>query len=226
MEVTGTGYDSKGIFQDSNGQVNPSADPSLALLLRIGMLCNDAKVERTGEQETILGDPTEAALLVVAEKAGMNQKDLALEYPRLSEVPFDSTSKWMVTVHRTLQGSLLAYVKGAPGAVLEASTSQWRASAAVPFTSKDRQHWNGLNEELAGRALRVLALAYRELPPDFSEDDVTQQWIFVGLVGMSDPLREEAKAAIATCREAGIRTVMITGDQPSTASELARQLGN
>ena len=225
VEVTGTGYAPIGKFQDGDKPVDPRADEHLALALRIGMLCNDAKVERADGDDTVLGDPTEAALIVAAEKAGMNPADLAAEFPRLSEVPFDSTSKRMVTVHRGSQGPTLAFVKGAPATMLAASSSQFRATGVTPLTDDDRRRWKATNEELADAALRVLGLAYRELPEGYTEADFDRELTFVGLVGMSDPLRDEAKAAIATCREAGIRTVMITGDQQLTAAEIARQLG-
>lgn len=225
IEVTGTGYAPIGKFQDGDKPVDPRADEHLALALRIGMVCNDAKVERTDGDDTVLGDPTEAALIVAAEKAGMNPAALASDFPRLSEVPFDSTSKRMVTVHRGSQGPTLAFVKGAPGTMIASSSSQFRAAGVTPLTDVDRQHWKATNEELADAALRVLGLAYRELPEGYTEADFDRELTFVGFVGMSDPLRDEAKAAIATCREAGIRTVMITGDQQKTAAEIARQLG-
>jgi Ca2+-transporting ATPase len=189
------------------------------------MLCNDAKVERTDGRETVLGDPTEAALIVAAEKAGMHHAALVADFPRLNEVPFETASKRMVTVHRTAQGRLLAFLKGSPGTLLAASGSQVCATGVTALTPEDRRRWEKTNHDLAGGALRVLGLAYRELPEGYNEGDFTKELTFVGLVGMSDPLRDEAKAAIATCREAGVRTVMITGDQQPTAAEIARQLG-
>jgi len=225
IEVTGTGYEPKGTFQIGDKPVDPSADENLTLALRISTLCNDAKVERADGRDTVLGDPTEAALVIAAEKAGMHRDALSTEFPRLSEVPFDSTSKRMVTVHRTPQGRTIAYIKGAPATLLEASNTQVRATGVAPLTPDDRRVWEEANEGLASTALRVLAIAYRELPDGYNESDFSKDLTFVGLVGMSDPLREEAKAAIATCRTAGIRTVMITGDQQPTAVEIARQLG-
>ncbi|MFN0053772.1 MAG: cation-translocating P-type ATPase [Planctomycetales bacterium] len=225
VEVTGAGYEPVGTFQDGGKPVDPRTDEHLTLALRIGMLCNDAKVERTDGRETVLGDPTEAALIVVAEKAGMNQTALAPDFPRLSAVPFDSASKRMVTVHRTPQGQTVAFVKGSPAALIAASSAQLRVAGVTPLTPEDRRRWDESNQELAGAAMRVLGLAYRELPEGYNEADFARELIFIGLVGMSDPLRDEAKAAIATCRAAGIRTVMITGDQQPTAAEIARQLG-
>ncbi len=225
IDVTGTGYKPIGQFRDGDKSVDPDGDEQLTLALRIGMLCNDAKVDRTDGHETVLGDPTEAALIVVAEKAGLNQASLAADFPRLSEVPFDSTSKRMVTVHRGPEGPAMAFVKGAPATMIAAASSQMRSTEVTPFTADDRRRWEETNEILAGTALRVLGLAWRELPEIYSDADFERELIFVGLVGMTDPLRDEAKAAITTCREAGIRTVMITGDQQITAAEIARQLG-
>ena len=225
IDVTGTGYEPKGTFQIGETPIDPHSDESLTLALRIGTLCNDAKVEGTDGHKTILGDPTEAALVVAAEKAGMYQDALSTEFPRVGEVPFDSTSKRMVTVHRTLQGRMIAYVKGSPDTLLEASIAQVRTTGVTSITPVDRRGWEEANQRLAGTALRVLGMAYRDLPEGYVEDDFSKELTFVGLVGMTDPLREEAKAAIAVCRQAGIRTVMITGDQQPTAVEIARQLG-
>ncbi len=129
-----------------------------------------------------------------------------------------------VTVHETLNGRTFAYVKGSPAALLAASSNQLAAAGVSPMTPGDRQRFVERNQELASVSLRVLALAYKELPGSYDEGALGHDLTFVGLVGMEDPLRDEAKAAIATCREAGIRTVMITGDQLATAGEIARQL--
>jgi Ca2+-transporting ATPase len=153
------------------------------------------------------------------------QAALHRDYPRTGEVPFSSETKRMVTVHRTPQGTAVAYVKGAPGVLLEASRRQFTASGEQPLASEDRERFLSVNRELAGRALRVLALAYRDLPGGWDPGALAHDLVFVGLVGMIDPLRDEAEPAIGACRQAGIRTVMITGDQPATAAEIGRQLG-
>ncbi|HZM33294.1 MAG TPA: HAD-IC family P-type ATPase [Burkholderiales bacterium] len=217
VEVTGAGYAPQGEFRVRGQRIDPGDDEALRLALRIGVLCNDARIDRSGGI-AVLGDPTEAALIVAAEKAGLERAVLEREYPRISETPFDSESKRMVTVHRMPDGKVVQYLKGSPGTLLEASESQVEGSGAAPLTPALRQRWKDANRELAGNALRVLGLAYRELPERGG-------LIFVGLVGMIDPLRDEARATVATCRQAGIRTVMITGDQPPTAAEIARQLG-
>jgi P-type Ca2+ transporter type 2C len=227
IDVTGVGYSPIGAFQENGRTIDASADELLTLALRIGVLCNDAKVAHTDDKDAVLGDPTEAALIVAAQKAGFQEDVLKAEFPRIREQPFDSVTKRMVTVHRMPQGRRIMCVKGSPATLLAASTSHVRESGVTPLTSDDRARWEARNQDLAGAALRVLALAYRELPEAQSENDLdaTSQLVFVGLVGMTDPLRDEVKAAIATCREAGIRSVMITGDQRITAAEIARQLG-
>jgi Ca2+-transporting ATPase len=229
VEVTGTGYAAKGEFTLDGHKVDLAADSAeakaLGLALRIGALCNDAKLERKGDATNVLGDPTEAALIVAAEKAGLDLAALEREYPRVSEIPFNSETKRMVTVHGAPGGKSVAYVKGSPAAVMAASVAVLGAGGVTPMSERARAQGQATNDALAASALRVLGLAYRELPAQHSEEDLTRELTLVGFVGMIDPLREEAKATIATCREAGIRTVMITGDQQTTAAEIALQLG-
>jgi P-type Ca2+ transporter type 2C len=233
IEVTGTGYAAHGELrvdgepiQLPNAPDAPDApDAPLRLALRIGALCNDAKIDRTGDRAAVLGDPTEAALIVVAEKAGLDRAALERTYPRIGEVPFRSETKRMVTVHTTPEGTAVAYVKGSPAAVLEASVAVLGSSGTTPMSEQARAQQRALNEALAASALRVLALAYRELPAQHREEDLTRELVFVGLVGMIDPLRDEARGTIDVCRAAGIRAIMITGDQQATAAEIARQLG-
>ena len=222
VDVTGTGYDAKGAFQVDGRDIDPAP---LALALRIGALCNDAKLDRSGDAVAILGDPTEAALIVAAEKAGLDERALHAAYPRLRELPFSSETRMMVTVHTTPGGGTVAYVKGAPGAVLAASVAVLRADGEAPMTEVEKAQARATNEALAAGALRVLGLAWRELPDGFIEADLTRSLTFVGFVGMIDPLRDEVKATIARCHGAGIRVVMITGDQQATAAEIGRQIG-
>lgn len=231
FDVTGTGYARQGEFQTQGQRIEfastPDAADPLVLAMRIGALCNDAKINRIGDQTTVLGDPTEAALIVAAEKAGLERDALERDYPRVREIPFNSETKRMITVHRTPGGGAVAYAKGSPAAILAASGSVLEDRTLTPMTDAMRQQWKLVNDELAGRALRVLALAYKDLPAveGEPEDEVSRDLTFVGLVGMIDPLRDGVGDTIATCRAAGIRTVMITGDQQVTAAEIARQLG-
>jgi Ca2+-transporting ATPase len=226
VDVTGVGYSAVGDFRIEGQALDPRSEEILNLALRIGALCNDAKVAHADGKDTVLGDPTEAALIVVAEKRGLQGDELRIELPRIFEQPFDSTTKCMATVHRKSDGNRIMFVKGAPATLLAASASQVRKNAVTEMTADDRACWEVRSQELAGAALRVLALAYRDLPAGDNEGDAdaTEQLVFVGLVGMSDPVRAEVKTAIATCGDAGIRTIMITGDQPVTAEAIAREL--
>jgi Ca2+-transporting ATPase len=232
-DITGAGYTAEGTFRsEGHGALRGPelaggiADPSLLLALRIGALCNDARLDRATSSVTVLGDPTEAALIVVAEKAGLDRAQMERDFPRIEEVPFSSETKRMATVHATPGGGSVAHVKGSPAAVLAASTSALGPKGAVtPLVEADRARALATNDSLAASALRVLGLAYRDLPEPHTEEDLTRDLTFVGLVGMTDPLRDEARATIDTCHAAGIRTIMITGDQQATAAEIARQLG-
>lgn len=225
IEVTGTGYETVGEFRDGGKPVTTRSDAGLALALRVGALCSDASLDRSNGAVGVLGDPTEGALLVAAEKAGLDEEELNRQFPRVGEIPFSSESKRMITVHRTPEGTTVAFVKGAPNVLIDASTTEQVNDGTRPLTSEGRQQHEARSAELAGRALRVLALAFKEVPEAFREEDLADDLVFVGLVGMIDPLRKEATAAIETCRGAGIRAIMITGDQQATASEIARQLG-
>ncbi len=225
IEVSGTGYVPSGEFRAGGPAIGAGADAHLALALRVGALCNDATLDLRDGAASVLGDPTEGALLVAAAKAGMSKGGLERDAPRVGEVPFSSEAKRMTTVHRLPDGGTIAYVKGAPGPLADASDRLFTGAGVRPMTPEARRQVLADNEGLARRALRVLALAYKDLPEGYREEDLAGGLVFVGLVGMIDPLREEAKPAIETCRRAGIRTVMITGDQEVTAAEIGRQLG-
>jgi P-type Ca2+ transporter type 2C len=225
VEVTGSGYAPAGEFLVEGRHIDPAADETISLALRIGCLCNDAGVARSGGRTKVLGDPTEAALLVLAEKGGVDRAALARDHVRLRERPFDARARRMVTVHRAPGDVLLAFVKGAPGTVLAASRFLFSGEGVRPLTADDRLRIEAWNEELAGNALRVLALAYRVIPEGYEDEDLERDLVFVALAGMSDPLREEAVVAVERCREAGVRAIMLTGDQQATATEIARQLG-
>jgi Ca2+-transporting ATPase len=228
IEVTGTGYALNGEFRIDGRRVDTTrtdADDSLGLALRIGALCNDATIDISTGVAVVLGDPTEAALIVAAEKGGLQRSALELDYPRIAEQPFSSESQRMVTVHRKANGRAFACVKGAPSAVLSACASRLEPGGVSVLSDVARKEVLSANEDLASAALRVLGLAFRELPEVWADDDLTRELTWVGLVGMIDPLRDNASETIATCRQAGIRTIMITGDQLATAAEIARQLG-
>jgi Ca2+-transporting ATPase len=227
IQVTGAGYSPEGEFTHDGGRINPIKDSQLHLLLRIGTLCSNAIVRKSNGAYEILGDPTEGALVVAAQKAGLEQKSLDA-YPRVAELPFDPSRKRMSTIHDTPEGDTLAYVKGAPEVVLELCTHILTDKGVRKITDELRADILANNEALATQALRVLAMAYRKLPgtlSDITPEGVEKGLVFVGLMGMMDPPRSEVKDAIALCRRAGIIPIMITGDNQYTAVAIAQELG-
>ncbi|MEM2538504.1 MAG: cation-translocating P-type ATPase, partial [Candidatus Methanomethylicia archaeon] len=227
IEVTGVGYEPKGEFKIGNETLNPEGN--LKLLLQIGALCNNAKLRRNENNNSweIFGDPTEGALIVAAEKAGIKREELEKNYPRIGEIPFSSERKRMTTIHKTPEGEIHAYMKGAPEIVLGKCSKIIENGVEIPLTEEHRKKILKLNEEMASNALRVLAMAYRKLPPTIMEynENIESEMIFVGLEGMIDPPREEAIEANKLCQKAGIKTIMITGDHKLTAIAVAKEVG-
>jgi len=229
VEVTGVGYEPTGEFYQSNSIINPRNDQNLSLLLRIGPLCSNAQLDKNEKGSwSIIGDPTEGALIVTAAKAGFEEKELEKNFPRIAEVPFTSERKRMTTVHSTPDGEHVAYMKGAPEIVLERSSYILEEGEEKKLTKAKRKKILDTNEKFASDALRVLAMAYRKLPEtlgEFNEKTVEDGMVFVGLEGMIDPPREEATKANQTCQKAGIKAVMITGDHKLTAMAVAKEIG-
>ena len=205
--------------------VNPRDESDLIQVLTTAARCNSATVSPRGEGADswqVIGDPTEGALVVAALKAGIEAQDRA--QPVLHEIPFDSERKAMSVVVRGPAGTPVMHTKGAPEMILTKCTTELRKGHAEPLTEARRElimHWNS---EMASRALRVLALAYRDHSEPHGTEYDESNLTFAGLVGMIDPPREEAKEAVEKCRAAGIRPVMITGDHPATALAIAREL--
>jgi Ca2+-transporting ATPase len=176
----------------------------------------------------VIGDPTEGALIVAGAKAGLDRNMLEKSFPRIAEIPFTSERKTMSTVHTTPGGSKVAYTKGAPEVLLDRCSYLLREGKQEPLTPVIKTKLLRVNEEFAGDALRVLGMAYRVLPksvPEFGEGNVEKGLVFVGLQAMIDPPRTEAVEANRTCQQAGIRTVMITGDHGLTALAIAKEIG-
>jgi Ca2+-transporting ATPase len=226
FDVTGAGYEPKGEFLLDGTPVSPKDNPELELLLRASTL--NANAHYDGKR--VIGDTTEGALIVAAAKAGITKKEAEEKRPRVHEVPFTSERKRMTTVHETLKGTLIAYVKGAPEMIIERSTRILKDGKAKKATTEEKKELLAINENMAKDALRVLGIAYREELPktnieECDEDDLESNLVFLGLAGMIDPPRAEAKEANARCREAGIKTVMITGDHKLTAVAIAKELG-
>jgi P-type Ca2+ transporter type 2C len=221
LEVSGAGYEPRGEFSHKGARIERSAP--LEHLLRAAALASDAQISNTGSGGAwkVKGDPTEGALVVAAEKAGLRKPELDVQFPRVHEIPFSSETKRMTTVHTTPDGGV-AYAKGAPEIILESCVSQRTADGERRLDDASRAQILDAARQMASEALRVLAVATRtQATPQNAQQDMT----LLGLVGMIDPPRAEAKAAIKTCEDAGIRVVMITGDHPITAQAVARELG-
>jgi len=209
-------------FIEGDAVLDPLADPQLARLLTVGVLVNDASATHGPEGPAFQGDPTEVALLAAALDAGLDPAALGRGWPRRAEIPFDPALRLMATFHETPEGRV-SCVKGAPAAVLDASTQHETRAGRRPLTAETRHALLEANRTLARDGLRVLALAWR--PEGWPESAGIQGLTFLGFVGLEDPVRAGVREAIARCAEAGIRTIMLTGDQRSTAEAVGRQLG-
>ncbi len=211
VDVSGSGYSTKGGFSS-----NPK---DFEMLLKIGALNNDAKLD-SGK---IIGDPTEGCLIVSAEKAGLKKEVLEKENQRIDEIPFDSERKLMTTIHNTKQCKI-AFTKGAPDIVIEFCNKILIDGRVEMFTNLQKKEISRVEEEFANQALRVLGFAYKEITNE-DKKSIEKDMVFVGLQAMIDPPRAEVKDAIAKCKRAGIKVVMVTGDYKGTAQAIAKELG-
>jgi len=226
IHVTGTGYEPQGSFLKEGAPIVDNRD--VKFMFQVASLCNDARLDKEEGTWHVIGDPTEGALIVAASKLSISQEEIARQHPRIAELPFTSERKLMTTIHATPYGRKLACVKGAPEVVLEKSMYLWKGEAQLELNEELRREILEANERMAGKALRVLAVAYRELLGEtekFEEEITERDLTFVGLVGMIDPPREEAKQAVDLCEQAGVKVVMITGDHRLTATAIAQELG-
>jgi P-type Ca2+ transporter type 2C len=223
IRVGGSAASSRGDFLEGDRVVDPQTRPDLIRLLTVATLVNDASVEHRNGELDLHGDPTEAALLVAAIKAGLDPDGLARDWPRRREIPFSSASRLMTTFNATPDGGLVALVKGAPGVVVERSRYRQVGATRVELTDRDREQILETNRAMAGEGLRVLAVAWR--PEGGPEDEDLQGLTFLGLIALEDPIRPGVEEAIARCGQAGIRTIMLTGDQRATAEAVGRRLG-
>ena len=224
-QVTGAGYAPQGQFLKGDEPINPRDEVDLIQVLTTAARCNNATVSPRGDgidSWQVIGDPTEGALVVAALKAGIESHDR--EHQTLHEIPFDSERKAMSVVVRGPEGTAVMHTKGAPEMILAKCIAERRGGKVEPLTDDRRGQIMQWNSEMAGRALRVLALAYRDHSETQGNKYDESDLIFAGLVGMIDPPREEAKEAVQKCHAAGIRPVMITGDHPATALAIAREL--
>jgi Ca2+-transporting ATPase len=217
VEATGKGYKPEGSFLFENKKFDAK---EFRLLFEIGALCNNAKLVNQKNKWSIIGDPTEACLLVSARKAGLMEDKLNKDYARVKEIPFSSETKRMTTVHK-VNGKEIAYVKGAPDIILKHCSKIYDKGKVRALTLNDKKAILKANDSFTSDALRVLGFAYKPV----KGKDYEKGLIFVGLQGMIDPPRQEVKDSIKKCYEAGIRVVMITGDHKGTAVAVARELG-
>ena len=223
--VSGVGYAPDGAFVLRDKPIDIDAHPDLAELLRAGLLCNDAQLRHEHDKWLIDGDPTEAALVVAANKGGFDARLEAETRPRVDVIPFESEHRFMATLHHDHAGHGFVYLKGAPERVLDMCTLERYAATDRPLRRDD---WHARIDGIAAQGQRVLALAFRAVGAGQREvrfEDVEAGLTLLGLVGMMDPPREEAIRAIAACKAAGITVKMITGDHAATASAIAVQLG-
>ncbi len=220
FDVDGSGYAPEGRFLINGAEVKPT--PSLTALLRAGVLSSDAQLSKDEEGRwEIIGDPTEGALVVAAAKAGLDKAAIDKEGVRVSEIPFSSESKRMTTLCR-IGARQVAFSKGAAEVVIGSCSFYQQDGRVEPLTDEMRRGLTSSIQNMAKEALRVLAVAYK---PDADIKAAGEGMIFLGLVGMIDPPRAEAREAVRICEAAGIKPVMITGDHPLTAQAIARELG-
>ena len=236
LDVAGHRREVDRVDSDAFAATVRTGPDALRLALAAGVLCNDAQAHDEDGALVTVGDPTETALLEAAHRGGIDVMELRTAVPRRSEQPFDSDRKRMSTVHGPLDGRAgslaalpqdtpVAFVKGAVDGLLVHTTRVWDGTRAVEVTEEWERRIHEVNDELAAQGLRVLGVACRLLDDDDPRGDVEQELTLLGLVGMIDPPRVEVATAVATCRSAGIRPIMITGDHPITARAIARDLG-
>ncbi|MEW6494170.1 MAG: cation-transporting P-type ATPase [Cyanobacteriota bacterium] len=223
IEITGEGLEPEGEFKRDNQKINPSEDKLLQAALEVGVLCNNAALQPEGSNESrVVGDPMEVALLITGAKSGVQREALLEQMPEVREEAFDPDQKMMATIHQ-VNGQYRVAVKGAPESVLNACSRQLTASEEHQMSQDDREHWQERGNQLAAQGLRILALAQKTVT---SQDaDPYEELTFLGIVGLLDPPRQEVRPAIKECQEAGIRVVMVTGDQPVTARNIALAVG-
>ncbi len=229
INVSGSGYSPLGEFTVNKEKIEKDSFPNLETLISIGSLANDAEIEKIDDGYKLIGDPTEASLITLGNKANILKKDINKKYPRIEEIPFDSERKMMTTFHENFIGEkIVSFTKGAPDIIINKCSHINIDGKSLPFTDELISKTMEVNSKFSQSALRVLAFAYKEystLPKNIIQSEIENNMTFVGLVGMIDPARPEAKEAIEKCKKAGIKTMMITGDYKETAFAIAKELG-
>ncbi|MBN2453888.1 MAG: HAD-IC family P-type ATPase [Candidatus Omnitrophica bacterium] len=217
----------KKIYLPGNIYSMPSRDPALGEILRIGVLCNDAHLVPGKDSVTAVGDPTEGALLLAARASDIDKNAVQDEYPRIGEIPFHSQNKWMATLHDN-KGSRVIYIKGALEKIIDMSSHVKTTAGVAPITPKDKENFMRVHDEMAADAMRVIAIGYADYPfSDVKPEEAhfNGRLVLCGLFGMIDPPRQDVIKAVADCKKAGIRVVMITGDNVITAKAIGREIG-
>jgi len=227
VDITGEGFKPEGSFVSNGDKIKPKTNPALDLILKTGLLCNNSNIIQDPDiGPYITGDPTEGAILIAAVKSGLILEEVEKENPRVWEIPFDSRRKMMSTINKS-DSEIRVYAKGAPEIILDKSSRYYTGGSVEMLTEAYKESIREKVKGMAERALRVLAFAYKDIEEsgEFEQKDVESDLIFLGLMGMMDPPREEVPEAIELCRKAGIRPVMITGDHKDTAVAIAREVG-
>ncbi|MBC7119113.1 MAG: cation-transporting P-type ATPase [Methanobacteriaceae archaeon] len=230
IDVTGTGYEPKGEFIWNGKSLTHKDIREIKLLMRAASFCNDAKLippDDENREWRIIGDPTEAALLVAAKKIGFDRDKQMEKMPRITEIPFDPKRKMMTSIHQKPQKKV-AYVKGAPKKLISLCDQISVDGKPKILTEEEKKEIIKVHDELASQGLRILAMAYRNLPDeleDYRPENIEKNLIFVGMTALQDPPRENVKEAVIECKKAGIRIIMITGDYGLTAAAIAKEIG-
>ena len=236
VDIGGIGFQPFGVLKCNNKNIKPEDNPHLSLALKIGLLCNDARLvqhhEESGDKWEIRGDPTEGALIVAAAKAGMKKEKFESRFNRVDELPFNSKTKFMATFHQGPDQQIWVFVKGAPETILERCSYLFTQESEQDLKIADRERILKQNYDMASNALRVLGLAFKIIKMEeietFKENlefNHPVDLVFAGLSGMMDPPRPEVFEAVKRCKRAGIKVIMATGDHKVTGEAIARQVG-
>ena len=228
IDVRGRGYMPDGRFLDADGRdIDVSRNRSLALTLIGGVLCGDSDIEEQSGRWGYRGDPTEAALVTLAAKAGLVRTDVLAMFPRVAEFPFEPERRRMTTIHKRGRQAV-AYTKGAPAEIIRRSSAINLGGTAYTLTEHTREQLHEVAQRLAEQGLRVIAIAYREfseMPSHFDAEEIERDLVFAGLCGIDNRATPESVSAFNLCAAAGIRTIIVTGDAPATAADLALSMG-
>lgn len=220
VEITGEGFETEGEFKIEGEEVDPSDHSILKESLEIGVLCNNAALPEEEDSDAV-GDPLEIALLAAGAKAGLHREELLEKQPEEKEVAFDTDVMMMATFHKK-ENKYKVAIKGAPEKVIKKCTKIFTKEGSKEFSEDAKNEWINKNESLAEEGLRVLAIAVNEA--DSTDEDPYQNMVFIGLTGLYDPPRDGVKEAIAECKDAKIELIMVTGDHPSTAHQIAKSI--